>query len=179
MCKERILIDMSHMSADSINETLDLLDNEIDPKGKIPVIATHGGYRFKAWPRCRRLKYNLDDETVKRIADRNGVIGLIACRHYISRGLRPWLPWRFRHSVKLLCRHIDRIAKLTSIDHVAIGSDLDGFIKPALPGLKHMGRMDELQRALRDRYGAKDAEKICSRERAAHSALPILTVGPI
>lgn len=161
MCKKRILIDMSHMSAASINETLDLLDEEIDPKRQVPVIATHSAYRFKAWPRFRRLGYNFDDDTIQRIAARGGVIGLIACRHYISRGLRPWLPWRFEHAVDLLCSHIDRIRDLTSIDHVAIGSDLDGFIKPALPGLKHMGRMDELQQALHDRYGA-DAEKICS-----------------
>jgi microsomal dipeptidase-like Zn-dependent dipeptidase len=44
---------------------------------------------------------------------------------------------------------------------VAIGSDLDGYIKPALPGLKHMGQMGGLQARLHDRYGPEKAEKVC------------------
>jgi membrane dipeptidase len=48
----------------------------------------------------------------------------------------------FEDSVEVLCRHIKKICDITgSLDHVAIGSDLDGYIKPALPGLEHMGRM--------------------------------------
>ena len=66
-------------------------------------------------------------------------------------------------SVDVLCRHVDKIHELTgSYDHIAIGSDLDGYIKPALPGLEHMGRMAEMQKRLHERYGAADAEKICS-----------------
>jgi microsomal dipeptidase-like Zn-dependent dipeptidase len=45
---------------------------------------------------------------------------------------------------------------------VGIGSDLDGYIKPALPGLEHMGRMRSLQESLRERYGAENAERISS-----------------
>jgi microsomal dipeptidase-like Zn-dependent dipeptidase len=45
---------------------------------------------------------------------------------------------------------------------VAIGTDLDGYIKPALPGLTKMSEMNDLQRYLHDRYPAADAEKICS-----------------
>ncbi len=62
-----------------------------------------------------------------------------------------------------LFAHIDRIAEVSgSFDHVAVGSDLDGYIKPALTGLEHMGRMGAVQQALADRYGAVDAEKITS-----------------
>jgi microsomal dipeptidase-like Zn-dependent dipeptidase len=43
---------------------------------------------------------------------------------------------------------------------VAIGSDLDGYIKPALPGLAHMGLMGALQDGLAARYGPDIAEKI-------------------
>ncbi|MGA2926362.1 MAG: membrane dipeptidase [Solirubrobacteraceae bacterium] len=57
----------------------------------------------------------------------------------------------------------DHVGELTgSCDHIAIGSDLDGYIKPALCGLEHMGRMSALQRSLRERYGAQDADKICA-----------------
>ena len=69
----------------------------------------------------------------------------------------------FEPSVEALCRHIDKVHDLTgTYDNIGIGSDLDGYIKPALPGLEHMGRMGDLQQALRARYGDTDAEKICS-----------------
>ena len=59
--------------------------------------------------------------------------------------------------------HIDRIGDVTAtFDHAVIGSDLDGFIKPALPGLEHLGRMRYVQDALVSKYGAQVAEKISS-----------------
>jgi microsomal dipeptidase-like Zn-dependent dipeptidase len=65
--------------------------------------------------------------------------------------------------MKTILAHIDRIRGVTrSDDHVAIGSDLDGYIKPALPGLEHMGRMKALQDALVEHYGPARAEKYCS-----------------
>jgi microsomal dipeptidase-like Zn-dependent dipeptidase len=163
MFANRILVDVTHMSHASVTQTLDLLD-DLDPTGDTPVIATHGACRFPERPRFRQLDYNLRDETIKRIAERGGVIGLIACKHYISRGLRlPWFVWTFGQSVKLLCRHIDHIAELTgSYDHVGIGTDLDGFIKPALPGLKDSSRMAALQDALVERYDTETAKQICS-----------------
>jgi microsomal dipeptidase-like Zn-dependent dipeptidase len=63
----------------------------------------------------------------------------------------------------LLCEHIDKICEVTgSRDHVAFGSDLDGYIKPALPGLEHHGRMHALQQALIERYGEAAAERFTS-----------------
>ena len=169
MYESRILIDLTHMSETSIHQTLDLLD-ELDEAKQAPVIASHGAYRFPLRPRFRQLDYNLTDDTIQRIAERKGVIGLIVCKHYISRGLRPWRPKRFEDSVELLCKHIDRIREITgSSEFVGIGSDLDGFIKPALPDLGHMGRMDELQDALAERYGQSEAAKIC-----AENALRVL-----
>ncbi len=49
-----------------------------------------------------------------------------------------------------------------SYDHIGIGSDLDGWIKPALTGLEHLGHMARLQAGLQERYGAAAAQKICS-----------------
>jgi microsomal dipeptidase-like Zn-dependent dipeptidase len=66
--------------------------------------------------------------------------------------------------VEALCKHIDRISELTdSFDAIGIGSDLDGYIKPALPGLEHMGKMRALQESLRGRYGVENADKICAQ----------------
>ena len=61
------------------------------------------------------------------------------------------------------CTKSDRIHDVTgSFDHIGIGSDLDGYIQPALPGLEHMGHMRAFQEALERRYGTDDAAKMCS-----------------
>lgn len=155
MCKERVLVDLSHMSERALMDTFALLD-ELDPQREIPVLASHTGYRFG------RQEYNLSEATIRRIAERNGVIGLIFAEHQLLDGLgRP--PKNFEGSVAALGRHIDRIGELTgSHRHTAIGSDLDGFIKPTLAELQTMSDMRPLQAALSDRYGSADAALICS-----------------
>jgi microsomal dipeptidase-like Zn-dependent dipeptidase len=152
---EGILIDLTHMRSQSIRDVLDLMDAR-DPAKQIPVIATHMAYRFGG------LEYCFDDDTIIAVAARGGLLGCILCEHYITSGL-PSGPPSLDGSVAALCRHIDKIHELTgSIDNIAIGSDLDGYIKPALPGLQHMGQMAAFQNKLADRYGHADAGKICS-----------------
>jgi microsomal dipeptidase-like Zn-dependent dipeptidase len=156
MLDHRVLIDVSHMSETALQEVFALLD-EHDPARKVPVLATHAGCRFGS------QHYNLSDETVRRIANRGGVIGLILADHQIRDGLRRTRPKTFSGSFRLLCQHIDRIRELTgSHRHVAIGSDLDGFIKPTLSRLGNMAQLRQLEQALRSRYGDNDVELITS-----------------
>jgi microsomal dipeptidase-like Zn-dependent dipeptidase len=156
MVRERVLIDVAHMSERALDETLALLD-DVDPDRSVPVIATHAGYRFG------RQEYMLDDAAIERIAARDGVIGLIFAEHQILDGLRRRRTKSFGESVDVLGRHIDRIREITgSHRHAAIGSDLDGFIKPTLAGLQTMADMAPLERALVERYGEADAELITS-----------------
>jgi microsomal dipeptidase-like Zn-dependent dipeptidase len=156
LVENRVLIDVTHMSSRSLKDTLDRLEK--NPAARdVPVIASHGACRLGRSP-----EYNLKDREIKRIAGRGGVVALIDAAHYLA-GKRGRQPKDVEESVALICRHIDRIRDLTgSFDHVAIGSDLDGFIKPSLPGLKDLGQMTELQSRLGKRYGPADAEKICS-----------------
>jgi microsomal dipeptidase-like Zn-dependent dipeptidase len=170
MLDNRVLIDITHMSAPATAATLDLMD-EHDPDQRIPVLATHEACRLGR--PLRRREYNLSDETIDRIARRQGLIGLICCPHYILGGgpFHTLQSQDFKASVDALSRHIDHISERTqSFDHLGIGSDLDGWIKPALTGLGHLGRMAELQEALRARYGPENADKICSG-----NALRVLT----
>ena len=154
MVDEGILIDLTHMRAQSIKDVLAQLDAR-DPAREIPVLATHMAYRFGG------LQYSLDDETIRAVAARGGVLGCILCEHFMTSGLS--VASSLQGSLEALCRHIDKIHELTgSYDNIGIGSDLDGYIKPALPGLEDMSRMTDLQAHLRTRYGAADAEKICS-----------------
>jgi microsomal dipeptidase-like Zn-dependent dipeptidase len=154
MVDEGILIDLTHMRAEAIRDVLAQLDAR-DPAKEIPVIATHMAYRF------RGLQYSFDDATITAVAARGGVLGCIMCEHFITSGLSSVNS--LEGSVEALCRHIDKIHELTgSYDHIAIGTDLDGYIKPALPGLQDHSKMAALQAHLRTRYGDADAAKICN-----------------
>jgi microsomal dipeptidase-like Zn-dependent dipeptidase len=154
MIDNHILVDITHMGEASIADTFDLLKAR-GRQRRIPLLASHVACRMDG------LEYNLSDATISGVAERNGVLGVIDCQHYIEDGLRE--TESFDDSFELICTHIDHIRKVTdSFDHVAIGSDLDGYIKPALAGLEHMGKMKRLQDALHDRYGLEVARKVCS-----------------
>ncbi len=152
---QRVLVDLSHASEAALDDTLELLDR-LDPDRRVPVLSSHGGYRFG------RQRYNHSDETVRRIAERDGVIGLIFANHQILDGVGGPKPSGLPDSVRVLIKHIDRIHDLTgSHRHVGIGSDLDGFIKPTLPGLQTMADMAPLEDALAAHYGPDTARLIC------------------
>ena len=170
MVEHHVLVDVTHMSDRAVGETFALLDR-LDPGKRVPVIATHSGYRFG------EMEYLLDASTIERIAERDGVVGLIFAelklRDGLPRRLRPHVRKRarFAESFEVFARHIDRIHDITgSHRHTAIGSDLDGFIKPTLPGFDDMRDMAVLERALHGRYGTDDATAICS-----DNALRVLT----
>lgn len=156
MHDNRVLIDVTHMSTASLNDTFDLL-GQIDPQRQTPVIASHMACRFgNAGP-----EYNTADDTIREIQTRRGVLGVIACRHWATANLGE--DRSFAESVERICTHIDRIHDVTgSHEYAAIGSDLDGYIKPALKGVEHMGRMRRVESALVARYGPADAKLICS-----------------
>ena len=166
MVRERVLIDLSHMSTLAVADTFELLD-ELDPDGTVPVIASHTAFRFGG------QEYGVDEETMRRIAARDGVAGLILAQHQLNDGVRRTHTKSFEESIEVIYKHIDRIAEITgSHAYTAIGSDLDGFIKPTMGGLESMADMARLQQALRDRYGEEDAERICSE-----NALRVLRAG--
>jgi microsomal dipeptidase-like Zn-dependent dipeptidase len=152
LVRERMLVDITHMTARSIADTFAAVGPDA------PVIASHMACRFG------KLDYNLTDDVIREVGRRGGVMGVIACKHYTESGLRADRKVKtFEDSMELVYAHIDRIAQVTgSHDHAAIGSDLDGWIKPALPGLEHLGRMRHVQDALTAKYGAAVAEKIAS-----------------
>ncbi len=149
-----ILVDVTHMSAAAFDETVALL-NRLDSAGTVPIIASHSAANFGG------LAYNLTDEQIRQIARRRGLVGLIACTHYMARGLRS--PRTFQQSVDVVCRHIDRLYQVTgSHEHTAFGSDQDGFIKPTLPGLETPVGLGAVEAELARRYGAENATLICS-----------------
>lgn len=163
MLDHRILVDVTHMSTRSLDDTLQLLDR-LDPDGVVPVLASHSA--------CKALtgaRYNLSDEHIAAIARRRGVIGLIACRHWMTMGMRA--PKTIGDTMDVICRHIDHIETVVQDvdtdlngDHLftAFGSDQDGFIKPSLPGLETPAGFAQVEAELTKRYGAAAAKRLCS-----------------
>jgi microsomal dipeptidase-like Zn-dependent dipeptidase len=161
MYRERMLIDVSHMRPDSVEETFALLDRLDRESGTAaaehPVISSHAGYRFG--PQV----YNHDEAAVRAIAARGGVIGLILAQHQLNDGVRKRETKTFEESFDVIVRHVDRLHEITgSHEHVAIGSDFDGFIKPTMGGLERSSDLARLPAALTTRYGAADAERMLS-----------------
>lgn len=159
MAENGILVDVTHMSQaaiDRVFEVLEAHDTRTKRKTPTPVIAGHMACRFN-----RGREYNLSPDTIERIAKRGGVMGVIFCEHWIRQGIPKPKPRSLRESFAMMRAHIDQVGNLTGSDkYVAIGSDLDGFIKPALSGLDDMARMRELEECLIACYGERTARRI-------------------
>jgi microsomal dipeptidase-like Zn-dependent dipeptidase len=153
-----ILIDVTHMSEPAITATLALLE-ELEEKyatTPVPVLATHIACRFGTY------RYNLSDDTIREIGKRNGLMGVIFCDHWMHDGPSRRNPRGERETFERVKENIERIAGMVSSHKcTAIGSDLDGFIKPMLRGLEDMAAMWNLEKWLRTEYPA-DADLILS-----------------
>ena len=150
MAKHRILVDVTHMTQLAMYDTFDRL-----PRG-VPVLASHMACRFGSFG------YNLTDDFVRKIADRGGVMGIILCDHYSNEGRQQTS--NMEQSFDAVFRQVDRILQVAgSHEHTAIGTDLDGFIKPTLFGLSDSSCMPLLETALENKYGKTVAEQICSK----------------
>jgi microsomal dipeptidase-like Zn-dependent dipeptidase len=155
MVEHRLIVDLSHMRPDAVIATLDLLD-ELDPDRRVPVISSHAGFKFGG------QAYMHDEPAVRRIAERDGVIGLIMAQHQLNDGVRDKPTESFEDSLHVICSHIDRIAAITGGHrHIGLGTDYDGFIKPTLTGLEDMRALKHLEEKLREKYGA-DADLMLS-----------------
>jgi microsomal dipeptidase-like Zn-dependent dipeptidase len=156
LVRNRILADLSHMAPPAIHAVLRRLD-ELDPDRALPVISTHAGYRFG------RQRYMHDRATLEAIARRNGVVGLIMAQHQLNDGVRRRRTTTLEQSLEVIFKHVDAIASATGgYEHIAIGTDFDGFIKPTMAGLEGSGDLWQLEQALERRYDADTAELITS-----------------
>ena len=133
MYRHKILIDISHMSERAIKETFELVERlEGDAEAaNYPIIATHVGMR-SAGPQARAQEYNLSNETALKIAARKGAIGLIGAQHQL--GDTP----TEADSAALIKAHLDAIGAAVgdASTVAALGTDMDGFIKPTLSGFE-------------------------------------------
>src|SRR5215471_11730119 len=119
LLSNRILVDVTHAS--------DLAQAQIFQMARdhsnAPVISSHNGVRGTS-----DYPLNLSPDAVKQIVASNGVIGVILFPYWLR---QPAEQVFGDESIHLVFNTIDYIQSIAgSYDHVAIGSDLDGFIRP-------------------------------------------------
>jgi microsomal dipeptidase-like Zn-dependent dipeptidase len=159
MYRHKILIDISHMSERAVEDTFELVERlEGDSeKANYPIIASHVGMQ-SAGPQARAQEYNLSNETALKIAERKGAIGLIGAQHQL--GDTP----DEAGSANLIKTHLDAIGAAVgdASTVAALGTDMDGFIKPTLSGFEKAEDLAKLQQWI-VAAGPSDPEAILHR----------------
>lgn len=109
-CGDRgVLVDLAHINRKGFLEAASL--------SRLPPICSHTGVlgAFEHWR-------NIDDEQLRAVADRGGVVGVIFCPRYLGAdGLEP------------VVKHMKHVLDVVGEDVPALGSDWDGFIVPTGP----------------------------------------------
>ncbi|WP_026486210.1 dipeptidase [Caldanaerobius polysaccharolyticus] len=131
-----MLVDVSHLSVKGFWDVLNV--------SSAPVIASHSN--------CKALcshRRNLDDDQMKALAQRGGVMGITYADVFLSDG---------KASLEDVVNHIDYAVNLMGIDHVALGSDYDGCDFPYGMTMEDVGEIPFL---LKKRgYTDEDVSKI-------------------
>jgi membrane dipeptidase len=135
----KMIIDISHASERTF---WDVYENTT-----LPFIASHAGVYS-----VREHKRNLNDNQIKAIAEREGVIGVFFLPKYISK--------KRSVTVEYVADHIDRVKEIGGIGTIAIGSDFDGMTKRTR-NLEHAGKLVNLTKELKKRgYKKSEVKKI-------------------
>jgi membrane dipeptidase len=179
-----IMIDVSHLSDDTIRQVLEL--------SKAPVVATHSSCRHFT-PGFER---NLSDELIQAIAKKGGVVlinfgsGFLsaesnadfdkrinAARKYMADNqlaredpkVEAFIEEYNKEHPAVLAKlddvvaHIEHVIKLVGVDHVGFGSDFDGVGETLPRGLEDVSKYPAILRALLEKnHNEAELEKICS-----------------
>ncbi|MEM7800623.1 MAG: membrane dipeptidase [Chloroflexota bacterium] len=109
------ILDLTHLSEQAVFEALERYEGHM--------VATHANSRVLAPHVAQR---NLNDQQIRLLAERGGVIGVVLYNRFIKKGYAKG-DRKETVTVADVVAHIDHICQLTgSADHVGIGSDFDG-----------------------------------------------------
>ena len=114
-----VLLDVAHLAPEGIDDLLDAAEATSEAP---PVVSTHTGV-LALTPHPR----NLSDDHLRRIAATGGLVGITLYPPHVRWEGRP-------DSLSNALDHVEHVAALTGIRHVAVGADLDGFTPPGFPG---------------------------------------------
>ncbi len=129
MVEHGIIIDVAHCTPSARKRIYDIVGN------RKPIVASHVGvYGLNPDP------YNLEDWELERIAKSGGVVGVIFMNYWLTATHR-------RNGLNFVAQTIAYIVNKVGIEHVAIGTDFDGFSDPP-DDLKESSEMGRLTRHL-------------------------------
>ena len=136
-----IMLDISHLTPPGVRDVFQASSQ--------PVIASHSlAYALCAHPR------NLSDEQLMALGKKGGVVAVTFVPAFIA-------PEKTDASLDKLLDHVDHIVRVAGIDHVALGSDFDGFDPPPPVGLEDVTRLPGITAGLVQRgYSEADVRKI-------------------
>lgn len=130
-----VLVDLAHINKLGFLDACALC--------RLPPIVSHTGVlgAFEHWR-------NVDDQQLRAVADRGGIVGVIFCPRYLGAdGLEP------------VVRHMLHVLDVVGEDVPALGSDWDGFIVPTGP-LRDARGLPLLTEAL---LAAKVSERVIAK----------------
>jgi membrane dipeptidase len=143
-----MVVDLSHVSDRTFYDAIAV--------SRLPVIVSHSNARALA-PHPR----NVTDDMLRTLRDNGGVIGVNFFQTYLKPDpAEGWFARSGTGTLKDVLDQTDHMVRVAGIDHVGIGSDLDGDIRPAR-GLETAAKMPALFEGLRSRgYSESDIRKI-------------------
>lgn len=133
----KMLIDVSHLNDGGFNDVLRISD--------YPVVASHSNSRT-----VKGNSRNLDDDMIRKLADRGGLMGLNFCSEFMGENKTT--------SIEDIKNHIRHIRNVGGIDVLALGSDFDGISNQV--EIQNVSEMDKLHQALKEELSEDDIEKI-------------------
>ena len=137
-----IILDIAHCTPPARQRIYDIVGT------RLPLIASHiGAYEINPNP------YNLQDWELKKIAATGGVVGVIFMNYWL-------MPHETKRGLNFIARTIRHFINVAGIDHVAIGTDFDGFTDPP-DDLKDASELPKLtQRLIAEGYSPEQIAKI-------------------
>jgi membrane dipeptidase len=123
-----LLIDIAHASPRTFWDLHEL--------SRTPVFTSHSGANG-----AHQHRRNLDDDQIKAIAQRGGVVGVIFVAAYLGNTFSP---------VAHIADHIEHVVRVGGEDCVALGSDYDGFA-PLARGMRDAADLPRLTQVLWER----------------------------
>jgi len=135
MTRLKMAVDVAHASRQTLHDILS------HPSAQ--PFCSHTGVNGAA-----KMWRNLSDDSLRKIADRGGVVGIIFGTVYLG-----------GKKIDDVVRHIEHAANVIGEDAVALGSDFDGMV-PLPRGMRDVRDLSLLTEALLQRHPERWVEKI-------------------
>jgi membrane dipeptidase len=149
-----IIVDLTHCSFQSRQDVYDI--NNERGKNKRALVFSHVGVNL-----LHNHPMNPRDEDIRQIVESNGVIGIIFNKFWLTGEYKKFWDAGFDdNGIPDIVKAMEGIAKqiqsifpdrndINPFDHIAIGSDFDGFVEP-LDDIFNVAQMEKLEIAINE-----------------------------